>query len=52
LWKKPTNQSGTGKAGRHPAHFQYDWQEVANITGLLAAVEAERQRLGSNHPLF
>ena len=34
-------------------HFQYDWQEVAKYNpDYLAAVEAERQRLGSNHPLF
>jgi hypothetical protein len=34
-------------------HFQYDWQEVAKYNpDYLAYVEAERQRLGENHPLF
>lgn len=34
-------------------HFRYDWQEVAKYNpDYLAYVEAERQRLGYNHPLF
>jgi hypothetical protein len=34
-------------------HFRYDWQEVAKYnTDYLAYVEAERERLGENHPLF
>jgi hypothetical protein len=34
-------------------HFHYDWQEIAKCNpDYLAAVEAERQRLGDNHPLF
>ncbi|MFH1087715.1 MAG: hypothetical protein V1737_03930 [Chloroflexota bacterium] len=34
-------------------HFRCDWQEVARHNpGYLAFVEAERQRLGDNHPLF
>ncbi|MBN1367937.1 MAG: hypothetical protein JW967_08425 [Dehalococcoidales bacterium] len=34
-------------------HFRYDWQEVAKYNPqYLAYVEAERQRLGENHPLF
>ncbi len=34
-------------------HFRYDWQEVAKYNpDYLAYVEAERQRLGDNHPLF
>jgi len=34
-------------------HFRYDWQEVARHNpDYLAYVEAERQRLGENHPLF
>jgi len=34
-------------------HFRYDWQEVANYNpDYLAYVEAERERLGENHPLF
>jgi hypothetical protein len=34
-------------------HFRYDWQEVARFNPDYAAyVEAERQRLGENHPLF
>ncbi len=33
--------------------FCYDWQEVARYNpDYLAYVEAERQRLGENHPLF
>jgi len=34
-------------------HFQFDWQEVARYNSdYLAYVEAERERLGENHPLF
>ena len=34
-------------------HFRYDWQEVAKYNpDYLAYVEAERNRLGEEHPLF
>ena len=34
-------------------HFRYDWEEIAKYnTDYLAYVEAERARLGENHPLF
>ncbi len=34
-------------------HFRYDWQEIANYNpDYLAYVEAERERLGEEHPLF
>jgi hypothetical protein len=34
-------------------HFRLDWQEVAKYNpGYLAFVEAERARLGADHPLF
>jgi len=34
-------------------HFRYDWEEIAKCnTDYLAYVEAERARLGENHPLF
>jgi len=34
-------------------HFRYDWQEVAKYNpDYLAYVQAERERLGENHPLF
>jgi len=34
-------------------HFHYDWQEIAKHNpDYLAYVEAERERLGENHPLF
>jgi hypothetical protein len=34
-------------------HFRYDWEEVARHNpDYLAYVEAERERLGENHPLF
>jgi len=34
-------------------HFRYDWQEIASYNpDYLAYVEAERERLGENHPLF
>jgi len=34
-------------------HFRYDWQEIAQYNpDYLAYAEAERERLGENHPLF
>ncbi len=34
-------------------HFRYDWQEVGKYNpDYLRYVESERERLGSNHPLF
>jgi len=34
-------------------HFRYDWEEVARYNPAYRAyVEAERERLGENHPLF
>jgi hypothetical protein len=34
-------------------HFRYDWQEVAKYNPYyLSYIEAERKRLGENHPLF
>ncbi len=34
-------------------HFRYDWQEIAGYNpDYRAYVEAERERLGENHPLF
>ncbi|MQY67724.1 MAG: hypothetical protein GH159_05410, partial [Dehalococcoidia bacterium] len=34
-------------------HFRYDWQEIADYNpDYRAYVEAERERLGENHPLF
>ena len=34
-------------------HFRYDWQEVAKYNpDYLKYVEAEKERLGENHPLF
>ena len=34
-------------------HFRYDWEEVAKyVPGYSQYVEAERQRLGPEHPLF
>ena len=34
-------------------HFRYDWQEVAKYNpDYQVYVEAEKQRLGENHPLF
>jgi hypothetical protein len=34
-------------------HFRYDWEEVARYNpDYLVYVEAERERLGENHPLF
>jgi hypothetical protein len=49
---KQTNLELEKKDGRK-RHFRYDWQEVARYnTDYLAYVEAERERLGENHPLF
>jgi hypothetical protein len=34
-------------------HFRYDWQEVARYNAAYSSyVEAERERLGEDHPLF
>jgi len=34
-------------------HFRYDWEEIARYNpDYLTYVEAERERLGENHPLF
>jgi hypothetical protein len=34
-------------------HFRYDWEEVARYNpDYLAYVQAEKERLGENHPLF
>ena len=34
-------------------HFRYDWQEIAKYNpDYLRYVDAEKQRLGENHPLF
>jgi hypothetical protein len=34
-------------------HFRYDWEEIAEYNAdYRAYVEAERERLGENHPLF
>jgi hypothetical protein len=34
-------------------HFRYDWEEIADYNpDYRAYVEAERERLGENHPLF
>jgi hypothetical protein len=34
-------------------HFRHDWQEVAKYNpDYLSYIEAERERLGENHPLF
>jgi len=49
---KQTNYDLEGKDGIK-RHFRYDWQEVAKHNpDYLAYVEAERERLGENHPLF
>jgi hypothetical protein len=49
---KQTNLELEKKDGRK-RHFRYDWQEVARYNAdYLAYVEAERERLGENHPLF
>jgi hypothetical protein len=49
---KQTNREMERKDGIK-RHFRYDWQEVAKYNpDYLAYVEAERQRLGEDHPLF
>ena len=49
---KQTNLEREKKDGLK-RHFRYDWQEVARYNpDYLAYVEAERERLGENHPLF
>ena len=49
---KQTNLELEGR-DRVKRHFRYDWQEVAKYNpDYLAYVEAERERLGENHPLF
>lgn len=41
------------KADGIKRHFRFDWQEVAKFNpDYLSFVEAERRRLGSDHPLF
>ena len=41
------------KKGGIKRHFRYDWQEVAKYNpDYQVYVEAEKQRLGENHPLF
>jgi len=41
------------KSDGRKRHFRFDWQEVARYNpGYLAFVEAERARLGADHPLF
>jgi hypothetical protein len=49
---KQTNLELERKDGKR-RHFCYDWQEVAQHNAdYHAYVEAERERLGENHPLF
>jgi len=49
---KQTNLELEGRDGVK-RNFRYDWQEVAKYNpDYLAYVEAERERLGENHPLF
>ena len=49
---KQTNLELEQKDGTR-RHFRYDWQEVARYNPEYGAfVEAERERLGENHPLF
>jgi hypothetical protein len=49
---KQTNQELEKRDGIR-RHFRFDWQEVARYNpDYLAYVEAERERLGENHPLF
>lgn len=49
---KQSNLELEGKDGVR-RHFRYDWQEVAKYNpAYLKFVEAEKERLGSNHPLF
>ncbi len=49
---KQTNLELSSKDGIK-RHFRYDWEEIAKYNpDYRAYVEAERQRLGENHPLF
>jgi hypothetical protein len=49
---KQTNLGLEGKDGLK-RHFRYDWEEIARYNpDYQAYVEAERERLGENHPLF
>lgn len=49
---KQLNLELEGKDGIR-RHFRYDWQEVAKYNpSYLKFVEAERERLGEEHPLF
>ena len=49
---KQTNRELEGRDGIK-RHFRYDWQEVAEHNSEYRAyVEAEKERLGENHPLF
>jgi len=49
---KQTNLELEGRDGIK-RHFRYDWEEVAQYNpDYLAYVQAERERLGENHPLF
>ena len=54
---KSSQRSGSSQRAFETAvpkrHFRYDWQDVALHNPLYGAfVEAERQRLGEEHPLF
>jgi len=49
---KQTNLEMERKDGTK-RHFRYDWEEIAGYNpDYRAYVEAERERLGENHPLF
>jgi hypothetical protein len=49
---KQTNIELEGRDGVK-RHFRYDWEEVAKYNpDYLAYVQAERERLGEDHPLF
>jgi hypothetical protein len=49
---KQTNLGLENKDGLK-RHFRYDWEEIARYNpDYQAYVEAERERLGENHPLF
>jgi len=49
---KQTNLELERKGGLK-RHFRYDWEEIAGYNpDYRAYVEAERERLGENHPLF
>lgn len=49
---KQTNLELTRRDGVR-RHFRYDWQEIAKYNpDYLHYVEAERERLGADHPLF